>query len=116
MERELPPSDRTGAMILAGNYGEASAFQFYGRGLPRSSAGISAGSTGIPRDCPQRFVLTVGYDAPACNSSAAAGRRSRSIDNRWHLDNEERGRLIAACALKHRCAQTGVGSIASDRL
>ena len=23
------------------------------------------------------------------------------IDNRWHLDNEERGQLIAACTLKH---------------
>ena len=113
---ELPSSDRTGAMILAGNYGEASALQFYGRGLPAILSGHLSWQYWHPAQLPQRFVLTVGYDAPRLQLLCRRWTPLAQIDNRWHLDNEERGRLIAACALKRPLRSDWGRLIASDRL
>jgi hypothetical protein len=38
------------------------------------------------------------------------------VENRWHLDNEERGQPIAACKLRRRLGSDWNQLIVSDRL
>jgi hypothetical protein len=113
--RGLPAADHANAAVLAHNYGEAAALQFYGRGLPPILSGHLSWQYWHPRRLQQRFLLTVGYATTELSAMCTSFRPLARIDNRWHLGNEERGRLIAACTLKHP-----LGSywpmIASDRL
>jgi hypothetical protein len=108
---ELTPTERAGGVILAANYGEASALQFYGRGLPPILSGHLSWQYWRPERLPRHFVLTAGYAAPGLQLLCCSWSPLAHIDNRWHLDNEERGRLIAACTLKHPLGsdQTGTG-------
>ena len=57
----LPLTERSDGAILAHNYGEASALQFYGRGLPMILSGHLSWQYWHPSRLPHRFVLTVGY-------------------------------------------------------
>jgi len=98
--RELPSADRTAGVILAHNYGEASALQFYGHNLGLILSGHLSWQYWRPSRLPQGFALTVGYDASGLGALCRAWRPITRIENRWHLDNEERGQLIAACTLK----------------
>jgi Dolichyl-phosphate-mannose-protein mannosyltransferase len=113
---ELTATERAGGMILARNYGEASALEFDGRGLPPILSGHLSWQYWHPTRLPQRFVLTVGYPAQDLELLCSTWRSLAHIDNRWHLDNEERGQLIAACTLKQPLASSWNRLIASDRL
>jgi 4-amino-4-deoxy-L-arabinose transferase-like glycosyltransferase len=114
----LPARERSKGAILAQNYGEASALEFYGpsRGLPIVLSGHLSWQYWRPRALPQRFALLVGFGygsvAQLCNSSQLLA----AIDNHWHLDNEERGRTITACRLKHPLGQLWQQDIASNSL
>jgi hypothetical protein len=112
----LPANERNGGAILAANYGEASALAFHGHGLPTILSGHLSWQYWHPSRLPQRFVLTVGYQpqrlAVLCTSSTPIAR----IDNRWHLNNEERGQLIATCTLKHPLGSDWNRLIANDQL
>lgn len=96
----LPGDERARGVILAGNYGEASALDFYGHGLGPILSGHLSWQYWRPRRLPQRFALTVGYDAYGLGALCRSWRPLAQIENRWQLGNEERGRLIAACTLK----------------
>lgn len=112
----LSPADRTGGVVLAMNYGEASALELYGRGLGPVLSGHLSWQYWRPDRLPQRFALTVGYSEAGLRALCAAWRPLSRIDNRWHLGNEERGRLIAACVLRRPLGAIWSRSIASDRL
>ena len=88
-------TDRADGVILAHNYGEASALQFYGRGLPVILSGHLSWQYWRPQRLPQRFALTVGYPVRGLQVLCSAWKVVDHIENRWHLGNEERGRLIA---------------------
>jgi 4-amino-4-deoxy-L-arabinose transferase-like glycosyltransferase len=111
----VPLKDRASGAILAANYGEASALQFYGRRLPIILSGHLSWQYWRPQSLRQRFVLTVGYDPRALSLLCRSWRVTAHLDNRWHLNNEERGQPVAACRLKRQ-----LGSdwhlIASDQL
>jgi len=98
----LPAPDRRDGVVLARNYGEASALEFYGpsRGLPHVLGGHLSWQYWRPRSLPQRFALLVGFAAAEVGRPCVTSRAVATIDNRWHLDNEERGRRIVACRLK----------------
>jgi 4-amino-4-deoxy-L-arabinose transferase-like glycosyltransferase len=113
---ELTPTERASGVILAGNYGEASALQFYGRGLPPILSGHLSWQYWHPMRLAERFVLTVGYRAQALELLCSSWRPLARIDNRWHLNNEERGQLIAACTLKQPLGSDWNRLIASDQL
>jgi hypothetical protein len=98
--RGLPGADRARGAVLAANYGEASALQFYGRGLGPVLSGHLSWQYWRPHRLPQTFALTVGYPSGGLRSICAAWRPLAHIENRWHLANEERGRLISACSLR----------------
>ena len=65
--RSLPDADRAGAVILAGNYGEAGAVDLYGpsRGLPSAWSGLNAyGWWGPPPDGGRAVVAVAEGGAP----------------------------------------------------
>ncbi len=100
--RKLPAVDRRDGVVLANNYGEASALELYGpaRGLPLVLSGHLSWQYWHPKRLDQRFALVVGYSQGFLNEACGGSwRQVGEIDNRWHIDNEERGRLIAACHL-----------------
>lgn len=112
----LSAADRSNGAVLAHNYGEASALQFYGRGLPVILSGHLSWQYWHPAQLEQRFILTVGYGAPDLARMCSSWRPLARIDKRWHLRNEERGQLIASCTLKHPLRSYWNRLIASDRL
>jgi hypothetical protein len=99
--RSLTPLQRANGAIVAGNYGEASALEYYGpsRGLPPILSGHLSWQYWRPQRLPQRFVLFVGYPRQTLAQLCRSWRPLATIDNRWHLNNEERGRTIAVCRL-----------------
>jgi hypothetical protein len=112
----LSPADRSNGAVLAHNYGEASALQFYGRGLPPILSGHLSWQYWHSQRLQQRFLLTVGYRAPDLELICGSWKPLARIDNRWHLGNEERGQLIASCTLKRPFGSDWNRLIASDRL
>jgi 4-amino-4-deoxy-L-arabinose transferase-like glycosyltransferase len=113
---QLRPTERGDGVILARNYGEASALEFYGHGLPSVVSGHLSWQYWHPKRLPQHFALTVGYGAPVLELLCSSWKPLARIDNRWRLDNEERGQLIAACALKQPLGSDWNRLIATDQL
>jgi Dolichyl-phosphate-mannose-protein mannosyltransferase len=97
----LPARERSDGVILAGNYGEASALEFYGpgRGLPPVLSGHLSWQYWRSPTLPQRFALLVGFGHGAIYQLCSSSSTLAIIDNHWHLGNEERGRTITACQL-----------------
>jgi len=100
----LPATERAGAVVLTGNYGEASAIDRYGPalGLPAAYSGHNAfwewgPPVGGRPDDRSEAVVAVGISrdllAGNCGSVEAAG----TIDNGVGLDNEEQGRTVWLC-------------------
>ncbi len=112
----LPATERASGAILAHSYGEASALQLYGRGLPTILSGHLSWQFWHPSRLPDRFVLTVGYRTPGLEVLCRSWTVLARVDNRWHLDNEEHGQPIAACTLKRSLASDWTRLIASDQL
>jgi hypothetical protein len=93
VEHAWRPTDE---VVLAENYGEASALARYTR-LPVLSGHLSW-QYWRPRRLPQTRALLVGFEGVSdlCTKATVVAR----IDNRYHLDNEERGRTIVRCTLR----------------
>jgi hypothetical protein len=100
--RSLPAAERANGAIVARNYAEASALEHYGpsRELPSVLSGHLTWQFWRPAHLPQRYGLFVGFDRDTLRALCAGSGRLATIDNRWHLDNEERGRTIVACRLR----------------
>jgi 4-amino-4-deoxy-L-arabinose transferase-like glycosyltransferase len=116
--KSLDPAERTHGAILAENYGEASALEFYGpsRGLPLVLSGHLSWQYWRPRTLPQRFALLVGFSPGSVIQLCSSSRTLALIDNRWNLDNEERGRAITACTLRRPLGRLWASEIASNTL
>jgi hypothetical protein len=116
--RTLPASERPGAVILAGNYGEAGALARFGPayGLPPPLSGHLSWQYWRPPRLPERLALTVGYSPGSLRGLCTSFRLLARIDNRWRLGNEERGRVIALCRLPRPLGALWSKQIASDRL
>ena len=82
--------DPASAVVLAGNYGEA--------GAPLS--GHLSWQYWRPVSLPQRTALTVGLSDGDLRQLCTEVRQLAQIENRYHLDNEERGRTIDLCQLR----------------
>jgi hypothetical protein len=114
----LPASERSRAAIVAGNYGEASALEFYGPSwrLPRILSGHLSWQYWRPRSLPQRFALFVGFDRTQLATLCLRWHPLATIDNRFHINNEERGRLIASCHLNQTLGRLWSSQIARNSL
>lgn len=116
--RRLTPHERAEGAIVARNYGEASALEHYGpsRGLPPPLSGHLSWQYWRPARLPERFALLVGFDRQEIHRMCRSARRLAVVDNRWHLDNEERGEAITGCRLQGQLGILWKRSIATTRL
>jgi hypothetical protein len=114
----IPVAQRRDTALLAQNYGEAGALAHYGPrlGLPSPQSGHLSFQYWRPPVLPQRHILAVGIDVAGLTHLCTSWRVVAHIDNRWHVDNEERGRTIARCALREPLGDLWSSQIASDRL
>jgi 4-amino-4-deoxy-L-arabinose transferase-like glycosyltransferase len=116
--RSLPADQRTQTRLLAANYGEAGALDLYGPadGLPPALSGHLSFQYWRPRRLPDVHALMVGFDAASVRDLCITSRRLATIDNRWNIANEERGRTIVSCALRAPLGRLWATDIARDTL
>ena len=114
----LTPAERAKSAIVAGNYGVAGALSLYGRaaGLPTPVSGHLSFQYWHPARMPQRTVLLVGFERGDALRRCASARVLAVVDNRWHVDNEERGRPIVWCRLRAPLGQIWQSTFATARL
>ena len=102
--RSLPPAEREDTAIVASSYGFAGAIDRYGRpwGLPSAVSGHLTWRywTPAPSALAATSTIVVGYDETFLARQCTAHHRLGTIDNRWHVDNEERGTPIWSCHLR----------------
>ena len=94
---ELPPADRQGAVVLAGNYGEAGAVERFRPGLAPVYSGHNAYWDWGPPPTNTSTVIAVGYAEADLQSWFGEVQRAGTIDNGLGLDNDEQGKTIWAC-------------------
>jgi hypothetical protein len=105
--RALPETDRAGAVLYAGNYGEAGALDKFGPdyGLPAVYSGHNElHRLGPPPDS-STVVVEVNEGealAPYFDSCTKVG----TLDNKVGVDNEEQGAAITSCRGRHGSWQT----------
>jgi 4-amino-4-deoxy-L-arabinose transferase-like glycosyltransferase len=95
--QQLPLADRASVMILASNYGEAGALDFYGRGLP---AVVSAHLTyyyWAPAHMAPSTVIVIGYSRQYLGAFFGDIQQAATITSTYGLRNEEFGKSIWIC-------------------
>ncbi len=116
--RSRTPAERAAGAIVAGNYGVAGALSLFGpaAGLPAPLSGHLSFQYWHPRRMPERAVLLVGFGEGDAQAHCAQATVLAVVDNRWHIDNEERGRPIVWCRLRAPLGQLWKRSFATARL
>jgi hypothetical protein len=116
--RSRTPAERAGGAIVAGNYGVAGALSLYGprAGLPTPLSGHLSFQYWHPERMPERAVLLVGFGRNDALSRCSHATVLGTVENRWHIDNEERGRPIVWCRLRSSLGQEWAQSFATARL
>ena len=95
----LPAAERPGAVLLAGNYGEAGALDRYGPGLglPRVFSGHNAyWSWGLPPES-NGVVIAVGVPIEQLERFFGDVRAGAEINNGVDVDNDEQGVAVYVC-------------------
>jgi 4-amino-4-deoxy-L-arabinose transferase-like glycosyltransferase len=95
--QQLPLSDRGSTMILASNYGEAGALDFYGRGLPPVVSPDLTYYYWAPVHMAPSTVIVVGYPKDYLATLFGDVRQVGTITNSYNLRNEEFGKPIWLC-------------------
>jgi 4-amino-4-deoxy-L-arabinose transferase-like glycosyltransferase len=95
--QRLPLSDRSSVMILASNYGEAGALDFYGRGLPPVVSAHLTYYYWAPAHMSPSTVIVVGYERRYLATMFGDIQQAGTITNSLGLHNEEYGKAIWIC-------------------
>jgi 4-amino-4-deoxy-L-arabinose transferase-like glycosyltransferase len=116
--RSRTPAERAAGAIVAGNYGVAGALALEGprAGLPAPLSGHLSFQYWHPARMPERAVLLVGFERADALGHCARATVLGIVDNRWHVDNEERGRPLVWCRLRAPLGQLWPRSFATARL
>ena len=93
----LPLADRASVMILASNYGEAGALDFYGRGLPPVVSAHLTYYYWAPPHMAPATVIVVGYPRQFLATFFGDIQQASTITNSYGLHNEEYGKAIWIC-------------------
>ncbi|MBA3529593.1 MAG: glycosyltransferase family 39 protein [Propionibacteriaceae bacterium] len=101
--RALPAADRTSAIILTGNYGEAGAVDRFGGtlGLPEAYSGHNAYGLWGPPPPGSGPVLAVGIEEQQLRRLFGSVQAVATIDNGLQLDNDEQGNTVWLCRDLH---------------
>jgi len=91
----LTPSERSGAVILTSNYGEAAALELLGPGLPPVYSGHNSYWTWGPPGPDRSIVILVGRGLPSASFEAC--RAASAVDNGLGLANQEQGAPVLVC-------------------
>ncbi len=88
---ELPPSERAGCAILAGNYGEAGAIDYYGSalGLPKAISGHNSYYDWGPRNYSGACVIIFGERSDEFIKFFGDVRQAATISNPHAMPNEQ---------------------------
>ncbi len=95
--QRLPLSDRSSVMILASNYGEAGALDFYGRGLPPVVSPHLTYYYWAPAQMSPTTVIVVGYQRGFLAKWFGDIQQAGTITNSLGLRNYEYGQPIWIC-------------------
>jgi 4-amino-4-deoxy-L-arabinose transferase-like glycosyltransferase len=95
--QRLPLSDRNSVMILASNYGEAGALDFYGHGLPPVVSAHLTYYYWAPAHMAPSTVIVVGYSREYLATLFGDIQQAGTITNSYGLQNEEYGKAIWIC-------------------
>ena len=97
--RSLAPSERATARVLAANYGEAGAVDWFGPrlGLPAAISGHDTFWFWRPRHEPAGPLITVGYQSSKLRALCGDLRQVGTVINSVGASNEEQGRPIFVC-------------------
>jgi hypothetical protein len=95
----LPPAERSTARVLAGNYGEAGAVDWFGPalGLPTAISGHDTYWFWRPGQQPTGPLVTLGYQEAQLRTLCGNLRKVGSVSNPIGIDNEEQGGPIFLC-------------------
>ena len=93
----LPLSERQSVLILAGNYGEAGALDFYGRGLPPVVSAHLTYYYWAPARMAPSTVIVLGYPRDYLATFFGTIDLAGTITNSYGMHNEEYGRPIWVC-------------------
>jgi hypothetical protein len=95
--RQLPLGDRSMVMILASNYGEAGALDFYGHDLPPAVSSHLTYYYWAPAHMSPSTVIVVGYSRQYLATFFGDIQQAATITNSYGLHNEEYGKSIWIC-------------------
>ena len=95
--QQLPLGDRSGVMILASNYGEAGALDFYGHGLPPVVSPHLTYYYWAPARMTPSAVIVVGYSRQYLATFFGDIQQAATITNSYGLRNYEYGQAIWIC-------------------
>lgn len=94
---QLPAADRASVMILASNYGEAGALDYYGLGLPPVVSPELTFYYWAPAHMAPSTVIVVGYRRDYLAGFFNDIQPAASITNAYGIHNEEYGKTIWIC-------------------
>jgi 4-amino-4-deoxy-L-arabinose transferase-like glycosyltransferase len=98
----LPADERTRAVILTSNYGEAGGLELLGSGLPPVYSGHNAFWDWGPPPADRTVVVHVGdWTAADWSPFFTDCRTVASIDNGLGIENQEQGQAISVCTGLH---------------
>jgi len=94
----LPPEDRSRATLLAYNYGEAGAIDYFGghHGLPKAISGHNQYGAWGPRGATGDLVIAIGFPKERLDRAFGDVRAFETISPAWALP-EESGLTIYIC-------------------
>jgi hypothetical protein len=91
--KSLPPAQRARAVLLAGNYGEAGAIDYFGPalGLPRAFSGHNNFWLWGPPPAGDTIVVALGVDPSVLRATFASVRQVARYTNALGISNQEQG-------------------------
>lgn len=96
--RGLSTEDQAKAVILASNYGEAGALEFYGPryGLPRPISFVGSYWSFGPGELPGEIVIAVGFEHDELSDYFQSVELARTVRHSFAVEEERRVRILVA--------------------
>jgi hypothetical protein len=96
--KSLPPEKRSRAMLVASNYGQAGALEFFGPrfGLPDKILLPGSRTLWGPPEKPPEVVVAIGFSPEDCNRHFSNVQLVTRFDNPWMVSEERNTPIVIA--------------------